>query len=89
MASITMRNILLYTTNENWQVISHILLCHNLVNCFLKYKYIFEQICFLQVVNLKEARDFSLNKKFIYVFKVTYYRLVIPSIPTYIWAHMA
>ena len=23
-----------------------------------------------QVVNLKEARDFSLNKKFIYVFKV-------------------
>ncbi|EOY12594.1 Uncharacterized protein TCM_031110 isoform 1 [Theobroma cacao] len=40
MASITMRNILLYTTNENWQV-----------------------------VNLKEARDFSSNKKFIYVFK--------------------
>lgn len=24
----------------------------------------------VQVVNLKEARDFSLNKKFIYVFKV-------------------
>ncbi|XWS27897.1 hypothetical protein CRYUN_Cryun25bG0019500 [Craigia yunnanensis] len=40
MASVTMRNILLYTTNENWQV-----------------------------VNLKEARDFSSNKKFIYVFK--------------------
>ncbi|XVF04000.1 hypothetical protein REPUB_Repub05bG0042600 [Reevesia pubescens] len=40
MASITMRNILLYTTNENWQV-----------------------------VNLKEARDFSTNKRFIYVFK--------------------
>ncbi|XP_044465599.1 uncharacterized protein LOC123195809 isoform X2 [Mangifera indica] len=39
MASITMRNIVLYTTNENWQV-----------------------------VNLKEARDFSSNK-FIYVFK--------------------
>ncbi|XP_022716959.1 uncharacterized protein LOC111275722 isoform X2 [Durio zibethinus] len=42
MASITMRNILLYTTNENWQV-----------------------------VNLKEARDFSSNKKFIYVFKAS------------------
>ncbi|OMP04511.1 UHRF1-binding protein 1-like protein [Corchorus olitorius] len=40
MASITMRKLLLYTTNENWQV-----------------------------VNLKEARDFSSNKKFIYVFK--------------------
>ncbi|KAK8706084.1 hypothetical protein V6N13_049661 [Hibiscus sabdariffa] len=40
MASITMRNIVLYTTNENWQV-----------------------------VNLKEARDFSSNKNFIYVFK--------------------
>lgn len=40
MASITMRNILLYTTNENWQA-----------------------------VNLKEARDFSSNKNFIYVFK--------------------
>ncbi|TXG67377.1 hypothetical protein EZV62_008652 [Acer yangbiense] len=40
MASITIRNLVLYTTNENWQV-----------------------------VNLKEARDFSLNKKFIYVFK--------------------
>ncbi|KAE8703192.1 hypothetical protein F3Y22_tig00110472pilonHSYRG00006 [Hibiscus syriacus] len=40
MASITMRNILLYSTNENWQV-----------------------------VNLKEARDFSTNKNFIYVFK--------------------
>ncbi|GKV45780.1 hypothetical protein SLEP1_g52825 [Rubroshorea leprosula] len=40
MASITMRNLILYTTNENWQV-----------------------------VNLKEARDFSSDKKFIYVFK--------------------
>ncbi|KAL9444348.1 hypothetical protein AB3S75_017519 [Citrus x aurantiifolia] len=40
MASITIRNLVLCTTNENWQV-----------------------------VNLKEARDFSLNKKFIYVFK--------------------
>ncbi|XP_023520415.1 uncharacterized protein LOC111783806 [Cucurbita pepo subsp. pepo] len=40
LASITIRNLLLYTTNENWQV-----------------------------VNLKEARDFSANKKFIYVFK--------------------
>ncbi|XP_057506904.1 uncharacterized protein LOC130790055 isoform X1 [Actinidia eriantha] len=40
MASITIRNLLLYTTNENWQI-----------------------------VNLKEARDFSSNKKFIYVFK--------------------
>ncbi|OMO80559.1 UHRF1-binding protein 1-like protein [Corchorus capsularis] len=40
MASITMRKLVLYTTNENWQV-----------------------------VNLKEARDFSSNKKFIYVFK--------------------
>ncbi|KAF5948784.1 hypothetical protein HYC85_014741 [Camellia sinensis] len=40
MASITIRNLLLYTTNENWQV-----------------------------VNLKEARDFSNNKKFIYLFK--------------------
>nr|GLL22599.1 uncharacterized protein LOC109188219 isoform X1 [Ipomoea trifida] len=40
MASITIRNLLLYTTNENWQV-----------------------------VNLKEARDFSNNKNFIYVFK--------------------
>ncbi|XP_052726420.1 uncharacterized protein LOC108334067 [Vigna angularis] len=40
MASITIRNLLLYTTNENWQV-----------------------------VNLKEAREFSNNKKCIYVFK--------------------
>ncbi|XP_010267791.1 PREDICTED: uncharacterized protein LOC104604912 isoform X2 [Nelumbo nucifera] len=40
MASITIRNLLLYTTNENWKV-----------------------------VNLKEARDFSNNKKCIYVFK--------------------
>ncbi|XP_057414931.1 uncharacterized protein LOC130709560 isoform X2 [Lotus japonicus] len=40
MASITVRNLLLYTTNENWQV-----------------------------VNLKEAREFSSNKKYIYVFK--------------------
>ncbi|XP_065043818.1 uncharacterized protein LOC135584378 isoform X1 [Musa acuminata AAA Group] len=40
LASITIRNLLLYTTNESWQV-----------------------------VNLKEARDFSNNKKFIYVFK--------------------
>ncbi|KAF5730584.1 hypothetical protein HS088_TW19G00176 [Tripterygium wilfordii] len=40
LASITMRNLSLYTTNENWQV-----------------------------VNLKEARDFSTNTKFIYVFK--------------------
>ncbi|GLT72538.1 hypothetical protein SLA2020_444640 [Shorea laevis] len=40
MASITMRNLILYTTNENWQV-----------------------------VNLKEARDFSSDKEFIYVFK--------------------
>ncbi|POO00472.1 UHRF1-binding protein 1-like [Trema orientale] len=40
LASITIRNLLLYTTNEDWQV-----------------------------VNLKEARDFSNDKKFIYVFK--------------------
>ncbi|XP_076889635.1 uncharacterized protein LOC143540469 [Bidens hawaiensis] len=40
MASITIRNLLLYTTNENWQV-----------------------------VTLKEARDFSNDKNFIYVFK--------------------
>lgn len=40
MASITMRNLLLYTTNESWQA-----------------------------VNLKDARDFSADKKFIYVFK--------------------
>ncbi|XP_073025506.1 uncharacterized protein [Primulina eburnea] len=40
MASITIRNLLLYTTNEHWEV-----------------------------VNLKEARDFSSDKKFIYVFK--------------------
>nr|XP_043639618.1 uncharacterized protein LOC122610717 [Erigeron canadensis] len=40
MASITIRNLVLYTTNENWQV-----------------------------VNLKAARDFSSNKKFIYVFR--------------------
>ncbi|XP_071697173.1 uncharacterized protein [Rutidosis leptorrhynchoides] len=40
MASLTIRNLLLYTTNENWQV-----------------------------VNLKEARDFSNDKNFIYVFK--------------------
>ncbi|CAL0322721.1 unnamed protein product [Lupinus luteus] len=40
MASITMRNLLLHTTNEKWQV-----------------------------VNLKEAREFSNNKKYIYVFK--------------------
>ncbi|KAM5585755.1 hypothetical protein ABKV19_004923 [Rosa sericea] len=40
LASITIRNLLLYSTNENWQV-----------------------------VNLKEAREFSTNKKFIYVFK--------------------
>ncbi|KAL0311057.1 UNVERIFIED_CONTAM: hypothetical protein Sangu_2400400 [Sesamum angustifolium] len=40
MASITMRNLVLYTTNESWKV-----------------------------VNLKEARDFSSDKKFIYVFR--------------------
>ncbi|XP_043688767.1 uncharacterized protein LOC122639834 [Telopea speciosissima] len=40
LASITIRNLFLYTTNENWKV-----------------------------VNLKDARDFSNNKKFIYVFK--------------------
>ncbi|KAK7262649.1 hypothetical protein RJT34_30224 [Clitoria ternatea] len=40
MASITIRNLLLYTTNESWEV-----------------------------VNLKEAREFSSNKKYIYVFK--------------------
>ncbi|KAJ6805270.1 uncharacterized protein M6B38_250000 [Iris pallida] len=40
LASITIRNLLLYTTNENWQVVS-----------------------------LKEARDFSNNRKCIYVFK--------------------
>ncbi|XP_062170745.1 uncharacterized protein LOC133876478 isoform X2 [Alnus glutinosa] len=40
LAAITIRNLLLYTTNENWQV-----------------------------VNLKEARDFFSNKKYIYVFK--------------------
>ncbi|KAL9257867.1 Bridge-like lipid transfer protein family member 3B-like protein [Drosera capensis] len=40
MASITIRSLLMYTTNENWEV-----------------------------VNLKEARDFSTNKQFIYVFK--------------------
>ncbi|KAK4752866.1 hypothetical protein SAY87_021664 [Trapa incisa] len=40
MASITIRNLVLYTTNENWEV-----------------------------VNLKEARDFFSNSKFIYVFK--------------------
>lgn len=40
LASITIQNLLLYTTNENWEV-----------------------------VNLKEARDFSNNKKCIYVFK--------------------
>ncbi|KAL1346060.1 hypothetical protein HN51_019728 [Arachis hypogaea] len=40
MASITIHNLSLYTTNESWQV-----------------------------VNLKEAREFSSNKKYIYVFK--------------------
>lgn len=40
LAAITIRNLLLYTTNEGWQV-----------------------------VNLKEARDFSNNKRCIYVFK--------------------
>ncbi|KAL6844544.1 hypothetical protein ACP4OV_026217 [Aristida adscensionis] len=40
LAAITFRELVLYTTNENWQV-----------------------------VNLKEARDYSNNKGFIYVFK--------------------
>lgn len=40
LASITIRNLVLYTTNENWKV-----------------------------VNLKEARDFSTNTGFIYLFK--------------------
>ncbi|XP_066343928.1 uncharacterized protein [Miscanthus floridulus] len=40
LAAITFRDLVLYTTNEKWQV-----------------------------VNLKEARDFSNNKGFIYVFK--------------------
>ncbi|KAI4340058.1 hypothetical protein MLD38_024932 [Melastoma candidum] len=40
LASITIHNLLLYTTNENWQA-----------------------------VNLKEARDFFSNSKYIYVFK--------------------
>ncbi|KAL4328203.1 hypothetical protein AHAS_Ahas13G0176600 [Arachis hypogaea] len=42
MASVTIRNLLLYTTNEIWEV-----------------------------VNLKEAREFSSNTKYIYVFKRT------------------
>ncbi|XP_068310042.1 uncharacterized protein [Pyrus communis] len=40
LASITIRNLFLYTTNENWQVVS-----------------------------LKESREFSSDKKFIYLFK--------------------
>jgi hypothetical protein len=40
LASITIRNLVLYTTNESWKV-----------------------------VNLKEARDFSTNTGFIYLFK--------------------
>ncbi|XP_068644395.1 uncharacterized protein [Aristolochia californica] len=40
LASITIRNLLLYSTNENWEV-----------------------------VNLKEAREFSSDKKNIYIFK--------------------
>ncbi|KAI3410626.1 Chorein_N domain-containing protein [Psidium guajava] len=40
LASVTIHNLLLYTTNENWQV-----------------------------VNLKEAREFFSNSKYIYVFK--------------------
>lgn len=40
LASVTIHNLILYTTNENWQV-----------------------------VNLREAREFSTNKKCIYVFK--------------------
>ncbi|KFK39389.1 hypothetical protein AALP_AA3G238800 [Arabis alpina] len=40
LASITIRNLVLHTTNENWKV-----------------------------VNLKEARDFSTNTGFIYLFK--------------------
>ncbi|CAN0899899.1 hypothetical protein LINGRAHAP2_LOCUS20536 [Linum grandiflorum] len=40
MASITIRNLVLYTTNENWEV-----------------------------VNLKDARDFSNDKTYIYIFK--------------------
>ncbi|CAN4102772.1 unnamed protein product [Withania somnifera] len=50
MASITIRNLLLYTTNENWEV-----------------------------VNLKEARDFSSGKEFIYVFKITIQRTELNS----------
>ncbi|KAI3502395.1 hypothetical protein L1887_30429 [Cichorium endivia] len=52
MASITIRNILLYTTNENWQA-----------------------------VNLKEARYFSNDKKFIYVFKLEWEHLSIDLLP--------
>ncbi|KAM1582843.1 hypothetical protein ACFX10_030526 [Malus domestica] len=40
LGSITIRNLFLYTTNENWQVVS-----------------------------LKESREFSSDKKFIYLFK--------------------
>ncbi|CAN4104077.1 unnamed protein product [Withania somnifera] len=50
MASITIHNLLLYTTNENWEV-----------------------------VNLKEARDFSSGKEFTYVFKITIQRTELNS----------
>ncbi|KAL8226492.1 hypothetical protein R6Q57_016324 [Mikania cordata] len=53
MASITIRNLVLYTTDENWQV-----------------------------VNLKAARDFSSDKKFIYVFrKLEWEHLCIDLLP--------
>lgn len=72
MASITIHNLLLCTTNESWQVI--------VLRLFLWYSFwYFRSIksisvtIFFQVVNLKEARDFSSNKKYIYVFKVLYH----------------
>ncbi|CAI9088507.1 OLC1v1022843C1 [Oldenlandia corymbosa var. corymbosa] len=64
MASITIRNLLLYTTNEDWQV-----------------------------VNLKEARDFSNNKGSIYVFKKLEWEFLsidlLPHPDMFLDAHMA
>ncbi|KAH0453337.1 hypothetical protein IEQ34_017661 [Dendrobium chrysotoxum] len=67
LASITIRNLWLYTTNENWEVIFIASLLFELTQLLPQVSH--EKSITVQVVNLKEARDFSNNTKFIYVFK--------------------
>lgn len=72
LASFTVRNLLLYTTNEHWQVKLILPLIHVDALQIMDTDIIrILTIILFQVVNLKEARDFSNEEKFIYAFKVS------------------